>query len=69
MKVIVGGCGRELCLGVWRWWRTVLIWRMVWGVKVMLMREGIVWVGLGCDWLGDWEAGGVGRSGEVAGAE
>ena len=42
--------------GVLRWWRRVLIWRMAWCVKVMFIRAGIFWV-----------AGGVGRSGEVAG--
>lgn len=34
---------------------------------MMLIRGGIVWVGLSWGWLGAWEGGGVGRSGEVAG--
>ena len=54
---VYGVCGRDWYLGVWGWWRRDLIWRMVWGVNVMLMREGIVWIGWG--WLEDWAVYGV----------
>ena len=40
---------------------------MVWGVKVMLMRGWIAWVGLFSGWFGGREVGGVG-SGGMAGS-
>ena len=57
-----GVCSRDWYLGdwylgVWSWWRLDLIWCMVWGVNLMLMREGIVWIG--CGWLEDWAVYGV----------
>ena len=52
-----GVCGRDWYLGVWSWWRLDLIWRMVWGVNVRLMREGIVRIG--CGWLEGWAVDGV----------
>ena len=66
---IDGVYGKVWYLGMWGWWRRDLIWRMVWGVKVILMREGMVWIGRGC--LGDWTGDGVWRSGweEIVGRE
>ena len=41
---IGGSCGGLLDLGVLNWWRRVFMFCMVWGVNLILMREGIVWV-------------------------
>ena len=42
-----GSFGVEWCLGVWRWWRRVLMVSMVWGVNVISIREGMFWVWCG----------------------
>ena len=57
-----GGCGGKWHLEVWSWWRRFFKVRMVWGVKVILIREGMVWVLCGCKVV--WDV--VGRSGEVS---
>ena len=57
-----GGCGGKWHLEVWSWWRRFFKVRMVWGVKVILIREGMVWVLCGCK--GVWDV--VDRSGEVS---
>ena len=57
-----GGCGGKWHLEVWSWWRRFLKVRMVWGVKVILIRVGMVWVLCGCK--GVWDV--VDRSGEVS---
>ena len=51
---IIGGIdgGGGWYLGVWDGGMRDLICRMVWWVKVMLIREGIFLVG--SDWLKDW---------------
>ena len=59
---IGGGCGGKWHLEVWSWWRRFFKVRMVWGVKVILIREGMVWVLCGCKVV--WDV--VGRSGEVS---
>ena len=59
---IGGGCGGKWHLEVWSWWRRFFKVRMVWGVKVILIREGMVWLLCGCK--GVWDV--VGRSGEVS---
>ena len=41
---IGGSCGGLLDLVVLIWWRRVFMFCMVWGVNLILMREGIVWV-------------------------
>ena len=56
---IGGGCGGKWHLDEWSWWRRDF---KVWGVKVILIREGMVWVL--CDCEGVWDV--VGRSGEVS---
>ena len=56
-----GGCGGKWHLEVWSWWRRFFKVRIVWGVKVILIREGMVWVLCGCKVV--WDV--VGRSGEV----
>ena len=59
---IGGGCGGKGHLDEWSWWRRDFKVRMVWGVKVILLREGMVWLLCGCK--GEWDV--VGRSGEVS---
>ena len=59
---IGGGCGGKWHLEVWSWWRRFFKVRMVWGVKVILIREGMVWLLCGCK--GVWDV--VDRSGEVS---
>ena len=50
--IIGEGRGGKWCLGVGSWWRRAFMLSMAWGVKVMVMREGIAWV-----WCGELEFG------------